>query len=210
MKKQISTQWIVGLSILIIGGAVLGGEYYLVKWMPGHQERVREEVLKPVPYKNENLGIEIQISSGLMGSTEEFAGGVRIAQSKFMGIGPSITITSRPNPDGTHEFDPRELAKWQTDDVYLKIPRYSFRQLEIHNRDAIIIEQFKNRAMLMTARVISPERIVEINCTGGQEDEKLYLEACEDTARSLKVAGPERPPPPEPIYELNPSPARVK
>jgi hypothetical protein len=180
--------------------------------MPGHRERVREEALKPEPYKNDKLGIEIQVSAGLTGNTEDFAGGVRITHPKFMGIGPSITITSQPNPDATHEFDPRDLAKWQTDDVYLKIPRYSFRQLKINNREAVIIEQFKNRAMLLTARVVSPERIIEINCTPGQEDEALYLQACEDTARSLKVAGPEPPPPPEhePVYELNPPSARVK
>jgi hypothetical protein len=206
MKKQISTQWIVGLSILAVGAVVMAGEYLFVKWTPGHEERLREQALKPVPYKNETLGIEIQISAGLTGDTEDFAGGVRITRPKFMGIGPSITITSRPNPDATHVFDPHELAKWQTDDVYLKIPRYSFRQLKINNREAVIIEQFKNRAMLLTARVISPERIIEINCTPGQEEEALYLQACEDTVRSLKVAGPEPPQPPqtEPIYELTP------
>jgi hypothetical protein len=157
-----------------------------------------------VPYKNDKLGIELQISAGFSGKTEEFAGGVRITHPKFMGFGPSITITSRPNPDGTFEFDPRALAKWQTDDVYLKIPRYSFLRQKINNRDAVIIEQFKDRAMLVTARVMSPERIIEINCTPGQEDESLYMQACRETVRSVQVAGAFPPPPPEPIYELSP------
>ena len=209
MMKQISTQWIVGLSILFIGALVLAGEGYLVQWLPGHRARLREEALKPVPYKNDKLGIELQISSGFNGTTEEFSGGVRITHSKFMGIGPSITITSQPNPDGTFEFDPRALAKWQTDDVYLKIPRYSFVREKINNRDAVIIEQLKDRTMLVTARVVSPERIVEISCTPGQEDEALYIQACEESVRTLKVAGAYPPPPPEPIYELSP-PSRKK
>ena len=209
MKKHLSTQWILTIAIVAIGGAVLAGEMYLVNWLPGHRERVRQEALKPVPYKNDKLGIELQISAGFNGKTEEFAGGVRITHPKFMGFGPSITITSQPNPDGTFEFDPRSLAKWQTDDVYLKIPRYSFVREKINNRDAVIIEQFKDRAMMVTARVVSPERFIEINCTPGQEDEGLYMQACQETVRSVKVAGAFPPPPPEPIYELSP-PSRKK
>lgn len=192
------------LAILAIGGAILAGETYLVKWLPGHRERQREEVLEPVPYKNDKLGIELQISSGFSGNTEEFAGGVRISKPTVMSLGPSITITSQRNPDGTHEFSPQSLAKWQTDDVYLEIPRYSFQQLKINKRNAVMIEQFKDRAMLLTTRVVSPERIIEVNCTPGREDEALYMQACDETARSLKVAGPEPPPPPEPVYELSP------
>lgn len=209
MKTQLSTQWILAIAIVVIGGAVLAGEIYLVRWLPGHRERQRAGVLKLVPYKNDKLGIEIQIAAGFSRKTEEFAGGVRMTQPEFMGIGPSITMTSQPNPDGTHEFTPQALAKWQTDDVYLEIPRYSFQRLKINNREAVMIEQFKDRAMLLTTRVVSPERIIEINCTPGQEDEALYMQACEDTARTLKVAGPEPPPPPEPIYELSP-PSRSK
>ncbi len=210
MKKQISFQWIVGLSILLIGGAFLAGEYYLVKWMPKHRENVKEDTLKPAPYKNELLGVEIQIASGFMGKTEEFPGGVRISNPKFMGIGPSITITAQPNPDASHEFDPRSLARWQTDDVYMQVPRYGFARLKINGRDAVIITQFKNRAMLLTARVINPDRIVEVNCTPGQEEENLYMQACDQTVRTLKVAGPELPPPPAPVYELGPPPPRKK
>jgi hypothetical protein len=56
--------------------------------------------------------------------------------------------------------------------------------------------------MLLTARVISPERIVEASCTPGREDEELYMQACEETVHTLKVAGPMPPPPQQPILEL--------
>ncbi len=127
-----------------------------------------------------------------------------MSKSSAMSIGPSLTITAQPNPDHSFEFSPQALAKWQTDDVYLKIPRYSFQQLKINNREAVIIQQYKGRAMQLVARVMSPDRIVELTCSPGQEDEALYMRACDETARSLKVAGPEPPKPAEPVYELNP------
>ena len=38
------------------------------------------------------------------------------------------------------------------------------------------------------------------------EDETLYMEACDETLRSIKVAGPEPPPTPEPgVTELSPA-----
>jgi len=209
MKIQLSGQWLLMIGIVVVGGAFLAGESYLVKWLPGHRERQREATLQPVSYKNEKLGIELQISSGLMNNPEEFSGGVRMSKASTMSIGPSLTITVQPNPDGTFEFTPQALAKWQTDDVYLKIPRYSFQQLKINNRSAVLIQQFKGRAMQLTARVMSPERIVELTCSPGQEDEALYMRACDETARSLKVAGAEPPAPPEPIYELSP-PSKAK
>jgi hypothetical protein len=210
MKKEIPFQLVVGLAILLIGGGIMAGEYYLVKWLPRHKERVREETLKPVPYKNDKLGIEIQIAAGFMGKIEEFPGGVRITRPKFMSISPSLTITSQPNPDGTFEFDPKVLAKWQTDDIYQQLSRYRFMRLKINNRDAVFISQYRDRAMVHTTRVISSERIIEINCTPGREDEDLYLRACDETARTVRVAGPEPPAPPEPILELTPPMPRIR
>jgi hypothetical protein len=204
MKKALSTQWMLMIAIVVIGGAILGAEYYLVKWLPGHRERLREEVLKPVPYKNDKLGFEAEIAAGLTGKIEEFPGGVRIFKPETMSLGPSVTFTARPNPEGTFEFSPQELARWQTDDIYLEIPRYSFQQVKINNRSAVLIEQFKDRAMQLTARVMSSERILEMTCTPGQADEALYMQACHQTARSIKVAGPEPPPPPPTVYELIP------
>jgi len=210
MKKEMPTQLIVGLGILLIGGGVVGGEYYLVKWLPRHKAAVREETLKPVPYKNEKLGIELQIATGFMGNIEDFAGGVRFVRPKFWSIGPSLTITSQPNPEGTFEFDPKLLAKWETDGIYQELPRYRFSRTKINNRDAVLLSQYRNRSMLLTTRVISSERIIEIDCSPGQEDEDLYLDACNETVHSLKVAGPEPPPPPAPVYELTPPARKTK
>jgi uncharacterized membrane-anchored protein YitT (DUF2179 family) len=43
--KHIPTQLIVGLGILLIGGGIVGGEYFLVKWYPKHKEAVIKETL---------------------------------------------------------------------------------------------------------------------------------------------------------------------
>ena len=210
MKKEIPFQLIVGIGILLVGAGVLGGESYLMKWLPKHRERVREETLKLLPYQNASLCVEMQIAAGLYGKIESFPGGVRIWQPKFWSIPPALTITSQPNPDATFEFSPEVLAKWQTQGLYEEIPRYHFEHTKINNRDAILIWQFQNRAMLLTARVISSERIVEVACTPGREDEDIYMQACDESVHTLKVAGPEPPPPPQPILELTGPAGRPK
>ena len=207
MKKEIPRQLIVAAIILLGGGAFVGIEYFLVKWTPGHRQRMNEATLKPVPYSNASLGIEIQVAQGLYGRVETFPGGVRIAHRKFWGIGPSLTITSQPNPDNTAEFSPQILAQWETQGVYQSIPRYRFEHTKINSRDAVIIWQIKGRYMQMTARVITPDRIIEVGCTPGQEDEALFLEACESSGRTLKVAGPEPSPAPTPLVQEIASPA---
>jgi len=210
MKKQIGSQLILGVSILIIGCGLAGGEYLLVKWYPGHQQRVNEETLEQRPYHNDSLGIDIQIADGLYGSVETFPGGVKISRSKFWSIGPSLTITSQPNPDQTFEFSPEVLAKWESLGAVEELPRYHLEHTKINNRDAVLIRQFKGRSMLLTARIISPEHIIEADCSPGGEDEVLYMEACDETLRTIKVAGPEPPPTPTPgVVELSPT-ARVK
>jgi hypothetical protein len=205
MKKEIPFQLVVGLGILLIGAGVLGGESYLVKWLPKHRARLREETLKLLPYQNASLGVEMEIAAGLYGKVESFPGGVRIWRPKFWSIPPALTITAQPNPDGNFEFSPEVLAKWQTQGVYEEIPRYHFEHTKINNRDAVLIWQYQNRAMLLTARVISPERIVEVACTPGREDEDLYMQACDESVHTLKLAGPQPPPPPQPIIELAPA-----
>jgi len=210
MKREISTQLLVALGIVLLGGGILGGEYFLVKWYPRHQQRVQEEALKLLPYRNDSLGIEMQVAAGLYGEVENFPGGVRITRPKFWSIPPSLTITSQPNPDGTFEFSPQIMAKWQTQGTYEDIPRYHFEHTRINNRDAILIWQYKNRAMLLTVRVISSERLIEMYCTPGREDEELFMQACESTVHTLKVAGPEPPPPVPLILELATPPRRAR
>lgn len=210
MKKEIPFQLIVGIAIILIGGGVLAGEFFLVKWLPHHRQQLRDETLKRIPYKNDQLGVEIEVASGIYGKIESFAGGVRITRPKFWSIAPALTITSQPNPEGTFEFDPKVLAKWQTEGTYQELPRYHFSRTKINNRDAVLIWQYKDRAMLLTMRVISSERVIEMFCTPGREDEDLYMQACEETVHTLKVAGPEPPLPPQPVIELTAPPRRQK
>lgn len=199
-------QLIVGLTILLGGGALIGAEYFLVKWYPSHQQRVAEEVLALVPYHNDSLGVDLQVASGIYGKVESFPGGVKIYRPKFMSIGPSLTITTQPNPDKTFDFTPELLAKWQTRGVYEEIPRYSFEHTKIQKRDAVLIWQQKDRRMVLSAHIMSSDRIVEAACTPGKEDETLYLRACEKSLRTIKLAGPEPPEvaPPEGVVELSP------
>ncbi len=206
MKWETSAQLVVALLILLVGGGAVGGEYFLVKWYPRHQQRVNEESLKLLPYRNAALGIDMQVAAGLYGSIESFPGGVKIFRPKIWSIAPSLTITSQPNPDNTSDFSPQDLAKWQTQGVYQEIPRYHFEHTKINNRDAVLIWQLKDRSMLLIARVISPKRIVEAYCSPGREDETLYTQACESSVHTLKVAGPEPPPTATPGVEEVESP----
>jgi hypothetical protein len=206
MKKHIPGQLILAVSILIIGGGLVGGEYLLVKWYPGHQQRVSEKTLKPHAYHNDSLGIDMQIADGLYGNVETFPGGVKISRSEFWSIGPSLTITSQPNPDQTWEFSPEVLAKWESRGAVEELPLYHLEHTKINNRDAMLIRELKGRTMHLTARIICRERIVEADCSCGGEDEVLYMEACDETLRTIKVAGAEPPPPPTPrAVELSPT-----
>jgi hypothetical protein len=206
MKKQIPSQLIFCLSILIIGGGLVGGEYLLVKWYPGHEQRVSEETLKQRPYHNDSLGIDLQIADGLYGKVETFPNGMKISRSKFWSIGPSLTITSQPNPDQTWEFSPEVLANWESKGAVEDLPLYHLEHAKINNRDAMLIRQLKGRTMHLTARIICRERIIEADCSPGGEDEVLYMEACDETLRTMKVAGAEPPPPPGPgVVEISPA-----
>lgn len=187
-------QLTVGLGILLIGGILVGGEYFLVKWYPGHKQRVADEVLALKPYQNQQMGVDMQIAAGIYGKVEPFPGGVKISRSKFMSVGPSLTLTTQPNPDKTFEFTPEILAKWQVRGTYEEIPRYTFEHTKIQNRDAVLIWLQKDRMMHLYAHIISPERIVEADCTPGKADEALYLQACQESLSTIKVAGPEPPP----------------
>ena len=211
MKKRVPTQLIVGLGILLVGGGVVGGEYLLVKWYPGHKEAVRKATLTLTPYRNDGLGVEMQVAAGIDEKVEPFSGGVRIFSPRFLSKGPSLTITSQPNPDQRTEFTPQELAIWETDGVQHHLWRYEFEQARINDRDAVLIWQYKNQAMLLTARIISPDRIIEANCTTGSADESLYMQACDESVRTMKVAGPPSPPPTIPGgMEVVPNPAPPK
>jgi len=208
MKWEVRAELVVALAIVVIGGGLVGGEYYLVKWYPGHKQRVAEEMLKLLPYQNDDLGIKLRVSAGFYAKIDSFAGGVKIYRPKLWSDAPSLTITSQPNPDQATEFSPQVLAVWETDGVTHELPRYRFDHLQINGRDAVLIARYKGRSMHLTARVISPERVIEADCTPGGDDEDLYMQACAETLRTLEVRGPMPPPPPlEPggVQEVMPS-----
>ena len=203
MSKGLPMQLTFALGIVVIGGGFLGAEYFLVKWYPRHQQQVRDQTLNLLPYRNDALGIEMQVAAGIYGKVESFPGGVRIFRPRLLGTGPSLTVTTQPNPERAAEFSPQILAVWQTDGVQKGIPRYSFEHTAILNRDAVLIWQSQNRSLALTARVISPERIVQVDCSPGGENEALFIQACESSARTLKVAGPEpAPKPPVGVEEV--------
>ncbi len=202
MKFQLPTQLIVLIVIVAVGGGGLVGEYFLVRWYPIHEQHVAEKTLRLWPYRNDSLDISMQIAAGIYGRVENFPGGVRIRRWKLFGPGPSLTITTQPNPDGAFEFSPQILARWQAQGVTDNLPDYNFEHVKINNRDAAIIWQRKGRIMFETAYVISPERIIEAACSPGAEtDENLYLQACDETLHTIQVAGPQPSPAPHPALE---------
>ena len=200
-KRRVPMQLIVALAILLIGGAALGGEYLLVKWYPAYRQHVADTTLKLLPYSNDGLGIEMRVAAGIYGKVENFPGGIRIYRSELLGQGPSVTITWQPNPDGATAFSPQIMAQWEAMGADQGIPRYEFQRAQINGRDAALIWQLQGSAMLMTAHIISPDRIIQVNCTPGDEEETLYLQACDETLRSIKLAGPLPPPSGPPSLE---------
>jgi hypothetical protein len=205
MTKKIPTQLVVGLGILLVGAGIVGGEYLLVRWYPGHKAAVKTETLAPQSYRNDDLGLDMQVAAGIKDKVEPFSGGVRIYSPRLWSTGPSLKITSQPNPDQSAEFTPQILAKWQTDGVTQDLPRYHFERTQINHRDAVLIWQYKDRAMVLTARIIAPDHMVEAECTPGGADEDLYMLACDESIRSIKVAGRESPQPVTPgLMELTP------
>ena|SRR5690242_276995 len=200
-KRRVPMQLIVAVAILLIGAGVLGGEYLLVKWYPTYRQHVADATRKRLPYKNDGLGIEMQVAAGIYGKVESFPGGIRIYRPELFGTGPSVSITTQPNPDGATEFSPQIMAQWEAMGADQGIPRYEFQRAQINGRDAALIWQLRGNTMLVTAHIISPDRTIQADCTPGVEEEVLYLQACEDTLRSIKLAGPLPPPSAPPTLE---------
>lgn len=227
MDKGISTQLIVFVVIVIVGGGLLLGEMGLVRWWPGHEQRVAEQVLSLAPYQNDGLGVQMQVAAGLYGKVESFPGGVKIYRPRLYGTDPALTITSQPNEGAASEFSPEILAKWQTQGVTedtgtpgnarlspalqalaeANMPQYSFEHVRINDRDAALIWQYRNPTWTMTAHIIAPAHIIEASCTPGGADASLYLQACDKTLHTIQVAGPASPAPPPQggVQEIQPS-----
>jgi hypothetical protein len=205
MKIRIPVQLIVAAGIVLIGGGALLTEYILVKWWPLHRQNVADSMTELLPYRNDSLGIKMQVARAIYGKVQDFPSGAKIYRSEVFHDGPVLTLTSQANPDAASEFSPQLMATWETRGVYEKIPDYNFQHLQIENRDAALISQSQNEGYLVTAHIISPDRIIEANCTTGNEYVQVMLQACEASLETIQVAGP-MPPPKAPagVMELEP------
>lgn len=219
MLKKLSTQAKFALGIILIGGGALLAEYILVKWYPYYQGYKANKALQLLPYQNTALGIDMQVAVGIYGKVEDFPGGVRIYRSHLFSSGPTLIITSQANPNNVDEFSPQLLAKWETAGTYQNIPDYRFEHTKIQGRDAVMIWESAEHAQvlpaisfdvsstdnptLVTAHIISPDHIVQANCRPGSSDPALFLQACEESIRAIKVSGPSPQEKPEPgVLEL--------
>jgi hypothetical protein len=206
MRLHIPTQLIVAFVITVIGAGALGGEYVLVKWWPIHQQNVIAAVQNPLPYRNDSLGIDsMQVAAGIYGKVASSPGGVRIYRPKFLGEGPSLTITSQPNPDGADDFSPQLLAEWEASGAIQGIPRYRFEHTQVNGHNAAFVWQLNRKnQMVLTGHLISPTHILQAECTPGMEDEETYMQACDAALHSIKLSGRTLAPPEEPqIYDLS-------
>jgi hypothetical protein len=181
------------LCILVVGGALaLAGEYFLVRWYPGHEQRVADAALKMLPYQNEGLGIQMEVAAGIYGKVQVYPGGIRIYRPKLFGGGPSITITSKPNTTSSPQFSAQYLAQLETAGVRNELSSYQFEHLTLSGRDAAMIWQYhpRSRTMEVTAQIMAPDRIVTAVCNTGYGNQAVYTQACDKSLRSIKLLGP--------------------
>jgi hypothetical protein len=206
MKIKISPQLAFALGVLFIGGAWLGAEYVLVKWYPRYRLANEEAALNLLPYRNDRLGIQMQVAACIYGKVRDFPGGVKIYRSGIFTSGPTLMITSEANPGHSDQFSPQLLARWEAWGSVHDIPEYSYDPAPIEGRNAATIRQGQGQGMLLTAHVISPAYIVRADCSTGGSNVSLYLQACEESLRSITVAGPPtKPESPPGILKLVPA-----
>lgn len=189
---SISGQRKVTIIIVIVGVILLGGEYLAIRWLPGHRERANQALLRQLPYQNNGLGINMRVAAGIYGKVEDQPTDIRIYRPKLFGGGPSITVTSQPNTTSSSQFSPELLAQLETAGVRENLTGYQFEHLTLDQRDAVLISQydFLQRSLDYTARVMTPERIVQAVCATGSANQDLYSQACDESLRSIQVAGP--------------------
>lgn len=194
MKFRAPTQLIVALAIILIGGGALGAEVLLVKWYPMHRQAVTEDLQKMLPYQNQNLGIEMQVSAGIYGKVQSIPDGVRIYRPQLFGPVPSLTIVSQPNPDGATDFSADLLAQWETAGASHSILGYVYQQTQINGRHAALIWQPQNHMTVITAHIISPQHILQVDCVPGADDQDIFVPACDATVHSIKLDAATLPP----------------
>jgi hypothetical protein len=207
MKKfKIPVQLTVALGIVVIGGGALLTEYSAVKWWPLYRQHVQDKMTELLPYQNDSLGVKMQVARSIYGRVEDFPGGTKIYRRGVFHSGPVLTLTSQPNPDSAFEFSPQLLADWETRGTYQKIPDYNFEHLKIEDRDAALIWHAQSEGYLVTAHIISPDRIIEADCSTGDDEVAIMLQACQISLKTIQVAGPMPPPEaPSGVMELRPN-----
>jgi hypothetical protein len=186
-----SVQRKVTIGILVVGAVLLTSEYLLIRWYPGHQERVEQAALKLLPYQNGSMGLQMDIASVLYGKVRDDVNKVTISRWHLIEKGPSITLTTKPN--NAVQFKPELLADLETAGVRDNLLGYQFQHLTLDNRDAYMIWQYDvgSRSLNVTAQVLAPNRLVEAVCnTGSSGNQELYTEACDETLKSIQLSGP--------------------
>ncbi len=178
--------------LLVAGAIILGGEYFLVRWYPGHKQRVADAALELLPYQNDGLGIQMKVAAGIYGKVEVYPGGIEIYRPSLFEKGPSITLTTQANTTGFSMFSPQTLADWETAGVQNELSGYDFEHLTINNRDAVMIWQYmpQTQSMQVTARIMAPDRILQAVCDTGNADQAVYTPACDESLKSIVLAGP--------------------
>jgi len=178
--------------LLIAGAIILGGEYFMVRWYPGHKQRVADAALQLLPYQDDGLGIQMKVAAGIYGKVAVYPGGIRIYRPSIFEKGPSITLTTQANTTGFSEFSPQTLADWETAGVQNELSGYQFEHLTINNRDAAMIWQYmpQTQTMQVTARIMAPDRILDAVCDTGSADQSVYTSACNESLKSIVLSGP--------------------
>ncbi len=177
--------------LLAAGVIVLGGEFFLVRWYPGHKQRATEAALKLLPYHNDGLGVRMKVAAALYGKVEIYPGGVRIYRPALIESGPSLTLTLEPNTGGESQFSPQTLAAWETSGASKDLSGFEFQHQTINNRDAALIWEYvaQTHAMQLTARIIAPDRILKAVCETGSSNRNLYMRACDETVQTINLTG---------------------
>ncbi len=179
--------------ILIIAGVIiLGSEYLMARWYPSHEQRVADAALQLLPYQNDGLGVQMKIAAGIYGKVDVYPGGIKIYRPSVFEAGPSITLTLQPNETGLSEFSPQTLAQWETAGVQNELSGYQFEHLTINKRDAVMMWQYlpRTQSMLVTARVMAPDRVLEAVCETGSANQAVYTPACNESLKSIVLSGP--------------------
>ncbi|MGH9328077.1 MAG: hypothetical protein ACRD2B_15515 [Terriglobia bacterium] len=188
---MVSQKWLIVI-LVIIGVIVLGTETLLVRWYPGHKQRVEAAILRQLPYQNEGLGLQMQIAFGIYGKVQDYAGGVKIYRPGLFGGGPSITISMQPNTSGSAQFSAQYMADLETEGTRNELAGYQFQHLTVNGRDAVLIWDYdsQTQAMNVTARVMAPDRMVQAVCKTGYGHQGVLTRACDESLRSIQLSGP--------------------